>query len=385
MNFNTLTAGFILLFLTSICSNNFGQSFLFTPNSLAPEHVFMTFSQDARSTSMGNTGVADHNPVNASFWNPAGLIAEKEDKGFNLSINYMPQFSMLIDDISLVSFNSSIKISNNWALGASLSRFSLGELILMDNTGTPIRSINANDISFGLNLARKLNDNLKVGASFRYLNSNYESRQISNTATFGNISWAYDLSMLRNSDEFTLLGNPSQFSYGINISNINTSKGQVSDLGFVSSYIPTNLRTGVNLKMNVSEKNQFRLNLDLNKLLTPSRPIFGESNGNEPELLSGRVYQPGVLAPIFGSFTDAPGVIFQNENNEWEVERGSRLNEELQEIRIGIGGEFLIDQKIAIRAGYSHEHESKGYGKFLAAGLGIRFFKTLTFDASYIL
>jgi hypothetical protein len=61
----------------------------------------------------------------------------------------------------------------------------------------------------------------------------------------------------------------------------------------------------------------------------------------------------------------------------------SRFGEELREINFGIGTEYVYNKTIAIRAGYFHEHYSKGNRRYLTFGLGMRYSK-LGIDLSYI-
>jgi len=75
-----------------------------------------------------------------------------------------------------------------------------------------------------------------------------------------------------------------------------------------------------------------------------------------------------VPASIFKSFNDAPG----------------GFSEELREVNIGAGIEYIYNNAFALRAGYFHEHETKGNRKLASAGAGLKF-NMITIDASYVI
>jgi hypothetical protein len=124
------------------------------------------------------------------------------------------------------------------------------------------------------------------------------------------------------------------------------------------------LRLGASLTSDMDEYNQLTLTVDLNKLLVPTPDTAGIETANN-------FYQSdnvSVISGIFQSFSDAPG----------------GMEEELQEINISIGAEYLYNKQFAVRAGYFHEHENKGNRKFFTGGIGVSF-NMLNIDASYII
>ena len=71
---------------------------------------------------------------------------------------------------------------------------------------------------------------------------------------------------------------------------------------------------------------------------------------------------------IFKSFSDAPG----------------GFKEELEEIRWSIGGEYVYNDKFSLRAGYHHESENKGNGKYFTVGAGFKM-NVFSLDAGYVI
>ena len=145
-------------------------------------------------------------------------------------------------------------------------------------------------------------------------------------------------------------------------------------------FIPTNFRLGTTLNMELDEFNKFSFSIDANKLLVPTNPYYHPING---DIVSGRNPDVGVASGIFGSFTDAPGNVFED-NGSYYVESGSVFKEELNEINLSFGAEFLYSELFALRAGYFHEHPTKGNRRFISFGAGIKY-KVLELDLSYIL
>ena len=100
----------------------------------------------------------------------------------------------------------------------------------------------------------------------------------------------------------------------------------------------------------------------------------------------------GVASGIFGSFTDAPGFLLYDDNGDnvinpdgsYAIEDGSKLKEELREVNLSFGMEFLYNNLFAIRGGYFHEHYTKGDRKFAAFGFGVKY-QVINIDVSYVL
>ena len=146
-------------------------------------------------------------------------------------------------------------------------------------------------------------------------------------------------------------------------------------------FIPTNFRLGSALNMDLDEFNKFTFTIDANKLLIPTPPIYDPNNPNM--ILSGRDPNVGVATGMFGSFTDAPGSLV-NDGGVYTVENGSRFREELREVNLSAGAEFLYSELFAVRAGYFYEHPTKGNRQFISFGAGIKY-KVIGLDLSYIL
>ena len=120
----------------------------------------------------------------------------------------------------------------------------------------------------------------------------------------------------------------------------------------------------------VDQFNRFTIAVDANKLLVPTRPIQKENETDEDYnvRLQKDYYDISSIGGIFKSFGDAPG----------------GFKEELQEVSWSLGGEYVYNDKFAIRAGYHHESETKGNRKYFTVGAGFKM-SAFSLDAGYVI
>jgi len=360
-------------------------------NTITTAVPFLLISPDSRSGAMGDVGVAIKPDANAVYWNPAKLafIDESEDMGFSMS--YSPWLRALVNDINLAYLTGYKKLDRNSAIGVSLRYFSLGNITFTDNFGSTIRDFKPNEFSLDFCYSRKLSENIGAALSARYIYSNLTGgTNVGGADTKPGQSVATDLSMYYVTNEFKVADKNSDIAIGLNISNIGAKMAYTDNAD--RDFIPTNLRLGSAFNMEIDDYNEFTFAFDMNKLLVPTQPVYHQENGavvygpdNSPIIYSGRDPNPALPSGIFGSFSDAPGNVIIDENgNTVGVEDGSRFKEELNEINLSIGAEYIYSHLFAIRAGYFHEHPTKGNRRFLSMGAGVKY-KVLELDLSYLL
>jgi len=149
--------------------------------------------------------------------------------------------------------------------------------------------------------------------------------------------------------------------YGINVSNIGPRLKY--DEGGQKNFIPTNLRLGAGMNLDLGASNIVHFNLELNKLLVPSPVEVGQQNGvtlyEQPDI--------SFLNGIIKSFSDAP----------------NGFSEELKEITWATGVEYVFQDVFALRTGYFNESLEKGSRRFLTLGAGFQL-DFATIDISYL-
>ena len=330
-------------------------------NIISTAVSFLDIAPESRGGAMGNTGVAISPDVNSQHWNPAKYAFIDKESGVALS--YTPWLRKLVNDINLYYMTGFLRLDDMQTISASIRYFSLGDITFMSEDAQPQGNASPNEFAIDAAYSRVLSDHFSGSVAFRYIRSdlqmNFSNSSGSETYQAGN-SFAADLAFYYQ-NEIDLGGNDANLSAGINISNIGS---KISYDGNIEQFIPTNLRLGTALKTKLDEYNELTVALDLNKLLVPT-PDYQEVEENNSVFQSDNV---SVISGIFQSFSDAPG----------------GMEEELQEINVSGGAEYLYNKQFAVRAGYFHEHENKGNRKYFTAGVGLKF-NMLSIDASYII
>ena len=312
---------------------------------------------------MGETGVATSPDVNSMHWNPAKFVFAPNNMGF--SVSFTPWLRDLIDDINLANLNYYVKVDQNQALAFSLSYFSLGSIYFTNMQGDPDGQFSPNEFSLDAAYSRKFSDNLSGGLAFRYMRSD-----LTGGSFVGGIksraAWAFAADVaVYYSKNIVIADFPSKIALGANIANIgNKVTYSESDN---AQFIPITLKLGSALTFDLDAYNSITLAADFNKLLVPTPPIYEEIEG-EMVITSGRNDNVPVAQGMLQSFYDAPG----------------GFKEEIREITTGIGAEYWYHKQFALRAGYFHEHETKGNRKFFTAGMGIKF-NVFAIDFSYLI
>ena len=181
------------------------------------------------------------------------------------------------------------------------------------------------------------------------------------------------------------------FAFGTNISNIGAKMSYTETSA--QNFIPINLRLGPSFKLDLDQYNSLAFNLDVNKLLVPTPPVYLLDENNTPiidpvtgnyQVASGRDPNVGIVSGMIGSFNDAPGNVSYDDNGKVVVEKGSRLREELREINLAGGFEYWYAEQFAFRTGYFWEHYTKGNRKYVTLGAGLRY-KVFSLDLSYLI
>ena len=362
--------GIIALFITSLNSSIFAQdndSKIFQLNTITTAVPFLIISPDSRSGGMGDAGVATSADANSFHWNTSKLIFSEQKA--EASLSYSPWLRGLVDDIKLSYLAGYKKIGTRHVVGGSLRYFSLGNIVFTNETGTTIKTFNPNEYEILGGYAFRLSDKMAVGINGKFIFSNLTGQLSSGTTSSRpGLAGAADLSFSYVNPEIMLGGFKSQISAGAAISNIGNKMSYTDNSD--RDFIPTNLRLGTALKLNFDSYNSLTVAVDFNKLLVPTLPF---RDPNDPlNIISGKDNNVGIVAGALQSFYDAPGLVTVNSNNQYEVEKNSRLIEELREINIGGGLEYWYSDILAFRAGYFHESAVKGNRKYLTFGAGLK-------------
>jgi hypothetical protein len=184
------------------------------------------------------------------------------------------------------------------------------------------------------------------------------------------------------------------FAFGVDVSNIGNKVAYSNSSR--TDFLPVNLRFGPALTVDIDEYNSITFNADINKLLVPTPPVYKtvpDDNGNPVavlnadgtyEIFSGEDPNRGLAAGVFGSFSDAPGIVYTDADGVQHLEPGSKLKEELREFYYGGGFEYWYAKQFAFRTGYFWEAATKGDRKYFTMGLGVKY-SIFSLDFSYLI
>ncbi len=325
---------------------------------------FLLISPDARSGSMGDAGVAASPDINSQHWNAAKYPFIDGKSGFALT--YSPWLRVLVSDMNLLYLSGFYRIDENSAFASSLRFFSLGEVQFRNSIDDYAVTYKPNEYAIDMSYSRKLSENFSIAVTGRYIRSDltqgYSGLSASKSSAAN--SGAADISMYYTRDLYTQNFNGSSMALGLNISNVG-AKVSYSD-AVDKDFLPANLRLGGAYTLQIDDYNKITGMIDFIKLLVPTPPIWNETKDS---VLYGKDSRDiGVIQGVFQSFSDAPG----------------GFKEEMQEINISVGAEYMYNNTFAFRGGYFYENKYKGGRKYFTFGAGIKF-NVFEVDFSYLL
>lgn len=340
-----------------------------TNNPIETAVPFLTIAPDSRAGAMGDAGVATSPDVNSMHWNPAKFAFIENEMGFAFS--YTPWLRNLVGDMDLAYLSGYKRLDKQQVIAASLLYFAIGDIEFTNDEGSYIKTAKPNEFALDVAYARSFGKKFSGALAFRFIYSDLSNgMSVGGISTQAGIAFATDIAAYYNT-KIKIADYDCKLAFGIDISNIgNKLTYTQNDLN--KDFLPTNLRLGGAITMEINDYNSFTFTSDINKLLVPTKPI---KNGDT--ILYGKDDNVSVVGGIFQSFWDAPGVPDENGNR-------SVLKEELREITYSLGVEYWYRKQFAIRFGYFHEAETKGNRKFFTAGLGLKL-NVIGFDFSYLI
>ena len=337
-------------------------------NVISTAVPFMIIAPDARSGSMGDLGVSTSPDVYSMHWNAAKYAFIEDD--FSVGLAYSPWLRKLVPDMNIAYLAVSKRVSNKSTIAGSLKYFSLGEINFRGPANEDLGTYSPNEFAIDLCYSRKLGDYLSAAVAGRFIYSHLTQ----GVANYSRAAWSvaadigvyYQRPVLFNTID-------GVFSWGVAITNMG-SKMSYTNANSKTDFIPTNLRLGPTLKLNIDEYNTLAFSLDINKLLVPTPPIYARDSVGAPIIENGEFviekgYNPNVsmIQGMIQSFYDAPG----------------GFSEEMKEFTLSIGTEYWYNQTFAVRAGFFHEAKMKGNRRYLTFGAGLRY-NVFAIDVSYL-
>lgn len=310
---------------------------------------------DAAGNGLASQGVAT-NPDNFSqYWNPAKYVFTESRASIGNA--YTTWLRKPVNDIDKFNTTGHFNFWRN-SISFSMNYFTLGEVMLGEEENA--MSIKPWELSMDIAYAIKVTNWFSLAATTRYIRSNITYDYTSESKPANAIS--FDLSAYWKFKKRFV-----DINVGAVTKNIGTKIQYGGDDN--KEFMPTCLSLGTGVDFHPHRLHHFGLYMQLNKLLVPTYPKQkeGETDCDYMDRIQKNYYDMPVVKGMFKSFADAPG----------------GFKEEMQEIELSIGFEYVMFNHVIFRNGYHHEAETKGNRKYFTAGLGLRF-NPIDVNASYI-
>lgn len=304
---------------------------------------FLRISPDARSTGMGETGIATAPDAYSNFWN-LGKIPFSQ-KSAQIGVTYTPWLNDLdLKDVYLASLAGYYKMDDNQALSLGLRYFSLGDIQFTDASGNNIGNKRPREFAIDAGYSRKLGAKTGLGIGIRYISSDLASGMYNGVTYKKGTSVAGDLHFFHNG----IKASGNGFNWGVTLSNLG-AKISYTDDNTQKDFIPANLGVGGAYTKVFDADSKITFAVDVNKLMVPT-PDTGSA-------ALAKYHSEGVVSSWFKSFGDAPG-------------GGS---EEFRELTVSGGAEYWYKEQFAFRAGYFYESPEKGNRRYATVGAGLKY------------
>ena len=380
-----LFAAFLLVAATSYGQNIIGQDYSVSPNVITTAVPFVSISPDARGGSMGDCGVATTPDVYSMHYNPAKYVY-LEDK-FAGGLGYSPWLRNLVPDMNLAYLALAYKINERSSVAGTLRYFSCGEIEFRDANNISQGKYSPNEWAIDATYSRMLGDYLAGAVAGRFIYSDLTQNQ----SDYGRpgISVAADVAVYYKKPVEWFSTMDADFAWGAAITNIG-SKISYNGQSERRDFIPTTLRLGAGLNLELDEYNSLAFNLDFTKLMVPTPPVIARDSVGNPLYNDDNTYQiaygmdnnVSVVQGMIQSFYDAPGCGYNTKTHE--LVNYGKFYEELCEINIGCGVEYWYNNTFAVRAGYFNETALKGNRKYVTLGAALKY-NVFGLDVSYLI
>jgi len=362
-----------ILFVNLLYSQDSRPNYLGQTNTITTAVPFLLIAPDARSGAMGDAGVSSTPDASSMHWNPAKYAFMESKAGFAAS--YSPWLRAIVSDINLAYVAGYYKLDDKSAIAGSLLYFTLGDITFTDIQGSTIGNYRPNEFSIDATYSRKFSDTWSGAVAARYINSNLtQGVNVQGQATKPGQSVAADIAVYHQKELNWRNFEYAEFALGINISNIGT-KISYSDATTDKDFIPTNLRFGPRLTLDLDDYNRLSFMIDVSKLLVPTPPIYAQDSLGNPVIENGqRVIEAGkdpnvdVVQGMIQSWYDAPG----------------GFEEEMREFFFSVGTEYWYNKVFAVRGGFFYENKYKGNRKYFTLGAGLKY-NVFGLDFSYLI
>lgn len=338
-----LTVCFLSFFMFIFSGTLKAQAPEGTINMVSTAVPFLRISPDARAGGMGDAGIATLPDANASFWNQAKIPFATSKAG--AAVTYSPWLHDIVNDVYLATASGYYQIDEEQAVSASLRYFNLGDIQFTDYNGNLLQTYNPREFSIDFGYSRRISEEFGIGVALRYINSKLADGDVGGNIYKAGNAFAGDISLYH-----TGLNDEGQgLTWGISLSNLGSKIGY-TDNANTKEFLPANFGAGLAYTYVINETNKITFALDGNHLLVPKPPTDSAENAEYHN---------------YGVF-ESWGQSFDN-----------------KAFQFSLGGEYVYNNQLWLRAGYYYETKEAGDRKYFTAGLGLKY-ETFGFNFSYL-
>lgn len=324
-------------------------------NTVTTAVPFLRISPDARSSGMGETGIATAPDAYSLFHNNGKTAFATGQAG--VGVTYTPWLKDLnLSDVYLATLAGYYKLDDAQALSLGLRYFSLGDIQFTDNSGNNIGNNKPREFAVDLGYSRKLGAKSGLGVAIKYISSDLAGGTYNGISYKKGSSVAGDLHYYHQGAG----ADGSGLNWGATLSNLGAKISYTSDAK-QKDFIPANLGLGASYTKVFDADNKISFALDINKLLVPTP-------GDTTATALAAYREKGVVSSWFSSLGDAPG----------------GMGEEMKELTVGAGAEYWYKNQFAFRAGYFYENPDKGNRRYFSVGAGLKY-NVLGLNFAYLL
>jgi hypothetical protein len=305
--------------------------------------LFLLISPGARAAGMGEAFVALADDATAVYWNPAGLAFQTGHEITFMHCKWLPALLGAGADMyyEFLAYRQYVP-GLHGTLGGNITFFNMGEMNQTGESGPEIiGTFQSWDLNVTLSYATKLNENLGLGVSARYIRSNLAPVGAGEEKGTGiGNAFAVDVGVLWKMPFIRGL------SFGANLSNMGPKITYID--AAQADPLPTNLKLGFAYRLLDSDYNRLTLGIDTNKLLVVR-------------------HKDGAPDPFYKAIFSAWG--------------DGSFNDQMKRLISSIGAEYVYNNMIFLRAGYFYDEEGKVQYPSFGAGLQYAKFR---FDFAYV-
>ncbi|MDR3227017.1 MAG: type IX secretion system outer membrane channel protein PorV [Prevotellaceae bacterium] len=324
-----------ILILTILPISTFAQN-----SELMPTLPALTISPDARSSAMGDAGVATSVDATSQHWNAAKYVFSQNDGG--IAVSYTPWLRSATKDIYITYLSGFYKYNDKESLNASLRFFSLGNIDFYTSNYEFLQTARPNEFAFDVSYSRRLGKYASGAVTFRYINSTKVTIQNTNPVIEHTSNVAGDIAFFYQKPVIFSFAPKSELAFGATISNLGT-KLDISDS--ISYFLPMTMRLGARVTFNFNDINFFSPVVELYKSLVPTN------------------YK------------------YRNETVMSAAMHG--ITSDLSRIAWILGAEYSYKNQLFIRAGYHLESQRVNNNSYITFGIGVKY-RNWDLGASYL-